>query len=155
MINLKEKKNIIFLFMVFMLPMAAIAQVPEKKKEVNYTEQELKKFVEVYRKATKIQEKNQDKMVEAIEAEKLDIDRFNTILTAQQQQKTDELEASEEELKAFNNAVQKVVKIQTKMQEEISDYIEENLGIKKYDQIVLAYQQDEKVRATIDGIMNQ
>ncbi len=128
-------------------------QINSKPVQENFSEAELKSFVEANERVTKIQQETQQKMVQAIEDEGLTVDRFNEILQAQQdtEKKTD---ASSEELVSFNSAAQVIMienkKTETKMETAIQ---EQGLDLDTYHEIIVAYQQSPKVKSKIDDLL--
>ena len=146
-----------------MTGVSAIAQVnpattPQQGVEVqtNFEEEELKQFASAAGKVVLIQQETEQKMIQAIENEDLEINKFNEILMAQQNQQTEDLEATPEDLQKFDKAAAQVIQIQTEVQEEMVEAIkEEGLEPQKYEQILLAYQSDANVKAKVDALISQ
>ncbi len=112
---------------------------------------ELKQFDSAAVKVMYIQEESQEKMMLAIEENDLSLDRFNELLMEGQQGGQESINASEEELAAFNESMAEVQTIQNGMQTEMMEAIsEEGLGVDKYQQIMQAYEQDEALRNSVD-----
>jgi hypothetical protein len=139
---------------------AAFAQVPmqqgqpQQQVETDFDRQELEEFVNVYIQSSEIQQGNEAEMVQAIEEEDLELNRFNEILTVQQnQQSAEEINASAEEMAAFNKAAEKIMKVQQKTQAEIEQLIESEIGKEKYQQIAMAYQQSPEVQQQVNEIL--
>jgi hypothetical protein len=148
-----------FVFILF-ISAGVMAQVPmqqgQQQQQVNtdFSEEELEGFVEVYVKASEIQQQNETVMMQAIEEEDLELQRFNEILTSrQQQQSAEEINASAEELAAFNKAAEKIMTVQQEAQTEINELIEEEIGAEKYQQIAMAYQQSPDVQQKINEML--
>jgi len=134
------------------------ATSPQQSQEVqtNFEDEELKQFASAAGKVVVIQQETEQKMIQAIESEDLEINKFNEILMAQQNQQTDQLEATPEDLQKFDKAAAQVMQIQTEVQEEMVEAIkEEGLEPQKYEQILLAYQSDANVKAKIDALISQ
>lgn len=156
----RSVKAIFFSFtFVFFIAFAAFAQDPvqeqgQAQEAQNFTDEELEQFVVVYQKATEIQQENEAKMIQAIEEEDLEMERFNEILMAQQnQQNAEEINASAEELASFNSAAEKIMQVQQEAQTEITQLIEDELGSEKYQQIVISYQQNPEVQERVNQML--
>jgi hypothetical protein len=147
-----------FVFILF-ITAGAMAQVPmqqgqQQQVNTDFSEEELEGFVEVYVKASEIQQQNETVMMQTIEEEDLELERFNEILTSrQQQQPAEEINASAEELAAFNKAAEKIMTVQQEAQTEINQLIEEEIGAEKYQQIAMAYQQSPDVQQKINEML--
>ncbi len=157
-----EGKAFIFSFVLALFfGFTAMAQqpmqgLPQQQQEVNtdFSEQELEQFVTVFKKANEIQQKNEEVMVQAIEEEDLELDRFNEILVArQQQQSAEDINASAEEMASFNQAAEKIMSVQQEAQAEIEQIIEGELGMQKYQEIVMAYQQSPEVQEKVNQML--
>lgn len=157
----KLKNTFPFFLICFFLSVAASAQQapsPLQQQEVNtdFDDTELKKFANAAGKVVVIQQETEKKMIKAIEEEDLDLNKFNEIMTAQQNQQTENLEATPEELQKFDKASAQLMKIQTDVQSEMVEVIqEEGLEPQQYEQILLAYQSDQNVKAKIDALISQ
>lgn len=155
-------KAIIFSFAIAMcFTFEAVAQVPMQQEQQqqapvqdDFSEEELEQFVGVYMQAAEIQQKNESQMIAAIEEEEMDIDRFNEILMARQnQQNVEEIDATAEEMASFNNAAEKIMAVQQEAQAEIEELIENEMGSQKYQQIVMAYQQSPEVQEKVNQML--
>ncbi len=168
-------KSIYSLCLLLFMAGAAVAQtVPAQDQQpqaqpmedqqpvkADFSETELEKFVDVYVQVAEIQQENETVMMQAIEAENLDINRFNEILQAQQQQATGEqpatgeVNATAEEMAAFNNAAQKIMTVQKEAQTEMQQVIDQDLGMETYEQIVIAYQQNPEVQQKVNMLLEE
>lgn len=153
-------KAVIFSFAIAMFfTFEAVAQVPmqqgqQQPVQEDFSDEELEQFVDVYIQAAEIQQKNESQMIQAIEEEELDINRFNEILMARQnQQNVEEIDATAEEMASFNNAAEKIMAVQQEAQAEIEQLIESEMGSQKYQQIVMAYQQSPEVQQKVNQIL--
>lgn len=151
--------------LVLLMGSAAIAQgLPAQEQpqvKTDFSENELEKFVDVYVQVAEIQQENETVMMQAIEEENLDINRFNEILQAQQQQATGQAQPADsasftaEEMAAFNNAAQKIMAVQQEAQTEMQQVIDKEVGLETYEQIVLAYQQSPEVQQQINKLLEE
>ena len=152
-------KMIFSLMIAVFMSGAAMAQVPAGQEQVktDFSDEELEQFVEVYIQANEIRMENETAMMQAIEEEEnIDMARFNEILTArQQQQSINEIDATAEEMAAFNKAAQKIMTVQQEAQKEINQLIEEELGRQTYQQIGMAYQQDPELQQEINQLLEE
>lgn len=122
--------------------------------DTDFDRQELEEFVNVYIQSSEIQQGTEAEMIQAIEEEDLELNRFNEILTVQQnQQSAEEINASAEEMAAFNKAAEKIMKVQQETQAEIEQLIESEIGKEKYQQIAMAYQQSPEVQQRVNEIL--
>lgn len=128
--------------------------MPQQQQEVrtDFTEKEIETFVEANLEVTKVQQEAEQKAMGIIEKNDLELERFNEIVAIQQGQSDEE--ASPEELQAFNAAAQEIMannqKIQAKMQEVLN---EKGVSEQDYQQIMMAYQQDEDFRKKVDSVV--
>lgn len=157
------KKIILSLAFALFFTFGAFAQVPMQQPQqpqqqqqvpTDFDSQELEEFVDVYIKSTEIQQGNEEEMIQAIENEDLEINRFNEILTVQQQQQSvEDINATPEEMAAFNKAAEKIMAVQQETQAEIQELIESEMGAEKYQEIASAYQQSPEVQERVNGIL--
>lgn len=132
--------------------------VPQQQQEVvtDFNDEELKQFASAAGKVMEIQQKTQEDMIKVIEDENLELDKFNQILMSQQNQEAEKVDATAEEMAAFNNASQKIMEIQTDIQTDVVKAIEEEgLEPQKYEQIMLAYQASPEIKAKIDALIQE
>lgn len=153
-------KAVIFSFAIAMFfTFEAVAQVPMQQEQQqpvqeDFSDEELEQFVDVYIQAAEIQQKNESQMIQAIEEEDMDINRFNEILMARQnQQNVEEIDATAEEMASFNSAAEKIMSVQQEAQAEIEQLIESEMGSQKYQQIVMAYQQSPEVQQKVNQML--
>jgi hypothetical protein len=151
------------LFIIFFHLNLSAQQTPDTQNQQtqqqatnDFNDQELMQFANAAEKVIAIQQETEQKMIQVIEEENLEIDKFNSILKAQQSPDAEEVDASEEEMQAFNNATQKLIQIQNDVQDDMIQAIEaEGLEPQKYQEIMLAYQSDPEVKARIDALLQE
>lgn len=132
------------------------AETQEQASADEFTEAELVMFVEANSTVTEIQKASRDSLVAAIEDENLTVDRFNELAKAHRAQKLEEVAENPEEISAFSNAAQRVVKMQPETKEKVEEAIEEEgLTVEKYEAIMAAYQNDPAVKAKISAVINK
>ena len=92
-------------------------------------------------------------MVEKIEEEDLTVEQFNKLIDSQNK---GQVEATEEELESFNNAVGEIRKIHMEYQEVITETIaKEGITPAKYQEIITGYQQNPELQARINEILEE
>lgn len=148
------------LCLLLLMAASAVAQVVQPQMEAeplreDFSRQELEQFVDVYVEVVEIQKQNEAEMMQAIEAENLELKRFNEILQAQQQRQTSQINTTPQELASFNNAAQKIIAVQQEAQQQIQQLIEQDLGMDVYQQIVLAYQQSPEVQERVNVLLQE
>ncbi|MCX2741737.1 DUF4168 domain-containing protein [Pontibacter anaerobius] len=116
----------------------------------DYSEDDLQKFVEANTAVTEIQKASRDTMVAVIEKNSLTLDRFNELAKAHRSKKLEEVAENPDEIAAFSNAAQEVVKLQPETKDKIQKAIEEQgLTQEKYDALMKAYRENPEVQNQI------
>jgi hypothetical protein len=104
-----------------------------------FSDNEIESFVTATKEVIKLQTEIEQEMIQAIEDSDLTIERFNEIMMAQQNQQSLDAVATEDELESFSEAAQKIIEIQSEMQEEIINVLnEEGLDVATYQEIIMA-----------------
>ncbi|PSL02343.1 DUF4168 domain-containing protein [Cecembia rubra] len=159
MIYSKLTSNIFLLFLTlsFSLSSAFAQQLPgQMEVKEDFSDEELKEFVRVNVALIPVQENAQEKMVEAIQSSGLTIDRFQQLAQAQQAGNLRDAVETPEEVAQFNDAGQKVMATQEKMQEEIQKVISDSkLSEQEFQEIYVAYSQSAKVKEKVDEMMDK
>ncbi|UCS94122.1 DUF4168 domain-containing protein [Echinicola marina] len=144
----------VFAFLFFALQGTAFAQGATK--DNNFTDEDYEKFVDINVAIIPVQQEMQGKMVKAIEDEGLEINRFQELARAQQSGNIQDASDDPAELAKFNQAGQKVMEMQKDVQVKVQEMIEEEaLSVQKFQQISMAYNQDQKVKEKIDALMQE
>lgn len=126
-------------------------QQPQQEVKTDYSEKELKSFAKAVTNVMTIQEEGQNQMMTAIEENNITVDRFNEMLTEGQQKGQDQIEATEEELTAFTNAMNQVQTMQMEMQEKMMEAITaEELQVDQYQNIMQAYEMSPEIKEKVD-----
>lgn len=147
--------SLIFCF-VFSSSLFAQAQQPMK---TDFTDDELELFIDANKEVVKVQQEAEQEMMEAIdETDGITVERFNEIAMAQQNPDAD-VNMSDEEKTAFQNAAQGVMEVQRETQAKIAATVEEEgMAFNDYRQIMMAYQQSpelqEKIRSMVQEEQN-
>ncbi len=139
---------------MFAVVLFAQQQMPMQQKEVStdYSDDEIETFVEANLDVTKVQQESQKKVMGIIEENDMNLERFNEIVAIQQGQSDKEVEP--EELENFNAAAQEVMahnqETQSKMVAALKNH---DISQEKYQNIMMAYQQDENFRKKVDSVV--
>src|SRR6056297_2149237 len=112
----KITSTLIFIMIVVMVTSAQT----EQKEEVSA--EELKQFASALQEVQTINQQVQQKMVNAVKEEGLEVQRYKEILQAQQDP-NQEANATNEELKQFETAIQEVGELQAKAEQEMEEKI--------------------------------
>ncbi|MCJ8167324.1 DUF4168 domain-containing protein [Pontibacter sp. E15-1] len=120
-----------------------------------FSKEELKTFLQANTNATKVEKEGREALVAAIEEESLTVDRFNELAKAHRQKKLKETAENPEEIAAFSNAAQAIVKLQPEVREKVQAAIEEQgMTMAQYKTILKAYEEDEDLQLEIRRIVH-
>ncbi|MFW5656535.1 MAG: DUF4168 domain-containing protein [Bacteroidota bacterium] len=125
------------LFLVLMIGSLGVFAQPMEE----VTDQELKQFASAFLEVQNVDQQAQQNMIDAVEKEGLEVQRYNEIQQAQQNPEQEAGTANDEEIKKYESASKEIEKIQgqtqQKMQEKITD---EGLTVPRYQEIAAAVQ---------------
>ena len=139
-----------FLFVAVMFMSGAIAQNAQSE---TVSDEELQKYASALNKVEIIDQDAQLKMVNAVEAEGLEVERYNEIREAQMNEST-EVDADSEELEMHQAATMEVVKIIREVQEEMqSKIMEAGLSLNRYQEISQLVQNDPELQAKLQELL--
>lgn len=130
---------------------------PQQQQQVkeDFSDDEIKTFIKANERIVQVQQEGEQEMMQAIEAEDIEIERFNEILMSRQNP-DQETDATPEELAAFSKAAEKIMEVQQKLEQKAMKAVEEEgMAIEDYQQIMMAYQQSPKVQQQVDKIMKE
>lgn len=130
--------------------------VQQQAPDIDVSDKELEKFVNAVEEVQKLQKSSQEKMINAIEGEGLDANRFIQINNLQMNQQADSSdEVSENEMKSYNKAKKKVDKMQKEMQDKQVKAIEsQGIDVERYVEIARAAQADPELRQKIQKMQS-
>ncbi|WP_276499546.1 DUF4168 domain-containing protein [Pontibacter litorisediminis] len=139
---------------------AAMAQQPtpptQQAKPQNFSDADLQQFADASTRLMVVQQEGEKAMMGILEEEKLSVEKFNQMAQAHQQQKLAEVEATPEEMAAFNKAAQRMMEMQPTLQKDLEDAIQKDgMTLEKFEQIMMAYRQDQAVQQRIDQLMQE
>lgn len=140
-------------------PEAPQAPVESQHPQVreDYSDAELESFVNANKKVASIQEETEEMIIDQIEEKGMTVDRFNEILAGQQDPaRKDSVQATAEELAAFNEIATSIVSENEKVREKIETSIEEEgINLPTYEAIMVAYQFSPKVQERIHKLLER
>ncbi len=144
-----------FFFFIGTVALNAQQMQHQQQLKTDYSDDELEQFVETVIEVMPLQNESEEKMIGEIEDRGLTVEQFNEIL-AQLENPEVELTASEEEVEAFEKAIEEVQQVQMNYQIKINGVIEENdMTVEEYEMIIMAYQQDRQLQQRIDQLMQE
>lgn len=121
----------------------------------DFTDEELKLFLKANKSVAMVQQGAEQKMIQAIEEEEMDINRFNEIANAQQDPQA-EPDFTEEEMATFTKAAEKVMAVQRETQSEVAEAVEsEGMEFNDYQQIMMAYQSSPVVQEKLTKLIEE
>ncbi|MFW5656534.1 MAG: DUF4168 domain-containing protein [Bacteroidota bacterium] len=119
-------------------------QQPTQETEVS--DEELKEFAEVAEQVQIINQEVQQKMMNALEAEAMDAQRFTEIHQAQQNPEQN-IDATSEEMKKYEATTREFEKIQGQAQQKMQEKItESDLTMPRYEEIAMILQSDPELQ---------
>lgn len=137
-------KVTILLMLLMATSMSAFAQTA-----TDVSDEELGQFASAFQQVQVIDQSSQQEMVKAVEEKNLTVQRYNEIQQATQDP-SQQLDATDEELKRVDSASQGLEQIQVKAQEEMqATIIGEGLTVERYQQIIAAIQSDPELQQKI------
>lgn len=117
------------------------------------SDEDLEKFVNVYQVVQMENQQLQQGMVEMIQEEGMEVERFNEIHSASSSPEG-EVEAGSEELAIHQKVVKKMEEKQNEFQERVTELIEkEGLTLEKYQEVFQELQADQKLQQKFSELM--
>ncbi|MBD0258070.1 MAG: DUF4168 domain-containing protein [Cytophagales bacterium] len=128
---------------------------PQLKTE-DISDNDLRQFVQASARAAAVQEESQKAMVAVVEEEKLSVEKFTEMAKAHQQQKLDAVSATAEEKAAFSKAAERIMAMQPEIEQNMQQAIQkEGITLDKFEQIMLAYQQNPAIQARVQKMLEE
>lgn len=125
---------------------------PQEKVKTDFSDSQLKTFVNVNKKLQPLQQSSQEEMQKSITSAGLTVDRFNEIAKAQEQ--GGKSDATADESTAFNNAVKELMKQREKIDTQMQSIIKnEGMDVQTFQGIVAAYQQSPEIQQKIQKML--
>jgi hypothetical protein len=154
MLILKKMSNLLFLFLFVIT--GIYAQLPQQQAQpTEVSNSEIKQFATALLKIQSIEEQIQGKMVSAVQDAGIDVQRFNEIIKTSKDP-NQEVDASDDEYEKFNNANQAIEEIQNQAQQDMQKIVRENdLTVNRYQQIMMAVQNDPELQQKLQAEMEE
>lgn len=133
---------------------AQTSQLPQQQEQqkVEVSDAELSKFAKAYQGIQVAEQESQKKMIAAVEEQDLEIAQFNEIHQAQMQNQ--EVNASKNDLKKHEKAVEKIEAMQPEIQKSMEEIItSQGLSIERFQQIATAMQADPTLQQRLQQLM--
>lgn len=132
-------------------------QQPEPATQAaGFSDQDLQQFADASARLMLVHQEGEETMMTILEEEKLSVEKFNEMAQAHQQQRLSEVAATPEEMAAFNKAAQRMIEMQPGFQKDLENAIQQDgMTMEKFEQIMLAYRQDQAVQQRIDLLMQE
>lgn len=148
-----------FLICAFSFSTKATAQntVPQQQQQpqavkTDYTDNQLKAFLDVNKKLQPLQQTAQQHIVKSIESSGLTVDRFREIAKSQQEGGNTSLSAQDST--AFNKAAEEIMKEKGKTDSQMVAVIQkEGMDIETFQGIAMAYQQSPEIQQKINKLI--
>ncbi|MEE4177812.1 MAG: DUF4168 domain-containing protein [Bacteroides sp.] len=131
-------------------------ETEEPKKEFRFADQDLLNFYDANRELSELQKETNEKIVAAVEANGLTMERFNQIASAAQIGALDGGMYSEEEISFFNTAAPQITEIQKEMQGKIEAALME-LGLNSdyYQEIMNEFRADADLQTHVRELLRE
>jgi len=146
-----------FIFSLALAVGVSAQQLPQQQQQQvteDFSDEEIEKFVKINQEIMPIQEQMQGRMMETIEESGLEVERFNQLAQAMQQGNIKDVSDDPQEIAKFNQAGQKVMEMNQEIGEEYQKKMTAHkMDPERFQQIMIAYQQSEKVRSKVDSMM--
>jgi hypothetical protein len=140
-------KTMITLLFACLVTSLSIAQ------EQKITKGELNKFAEAYQEVRLANQTSQQKMMKAVTEEDLSVERFNIINQAEQNPNK-EVDATDDELKNYQAAMESVEKIQKDIEMQLQTKIKEaGLTLERFQQIANQMKTDKALQQRLAILM--
>lgn len=147
--------SLIFILAIGAMPL--LAQNPtmpqQQQEKIEVSDAELLKFAEVFQQMRMLNQQAQQEMIQAVEAEELELQRFNEI----HQGKMDaskEVETSSTEDEKYEAVLAELQEIQPKYQEKMQSAIADSgLSMERYQQMAMALQSDAELQKRLQEMM--
>ncbi|WP_242921356.1 DUF4168 domain-containing protein [Pontibacter liquoris] len=119
-----------------------------------YSDADMKQFADANNRLMALQQVSEQKMMKILEEEHLSVEKFNQMAQAHQQQKLTEVQATPEEMAAFNKSAQRIMELQPTLQTEAEAAIKKDgMALDKYQEMMTAYQQDPAFQEKVNKLM--
>lgn len=119
-----------------------------------FTDEELELFVEAVQQIMPLDQISRMQMMGELEDQDISVEKFNEINQAIQTGV--EPDATQDEMDAFNIAMDNIEEIQVEFEEILKETIEETgLSFERYEEIIMAYEEDPELQERIHQLLEQ
>lgn len=126
-------------------------QMPQSSEAMNFSDEELEKFVDIDMQLQPMQQQAQQEMIATVEEKGMAVEKFQEI--AQSQQQGDSTAFSSEEMQSFNEINEDLSEIDRQLREEVQAKIEEEgVSLERYQEIAMAVNQDPSLQQKLQEI---
>lgn len=147
--NFRTKKFAGFLLFFVFTTTALMAQVNQTK----VTDSELDKFATVFQHMRMMDQEIQREMMQVVEDEEMDIQRFNKLYKANMDPAVD-ANPSKEEQEKYENIVAEIEKMQVDFQKKMEKTISDSgLTVERYQQIATRLQKDPELQERLKSAL--
>ncbi len=149
------------------IPQEEQKQMPERSKQnpdpfqqpsqaTEVSDKELEQFADAAQQVQIINQEFQQRMINKLEENELDVQRFNEIQQAQQNPGQEINATSKEEMKNYNASTRELEKIQGQAQQKIQEKITESgLTVSRYEEIAMILQNNLELQEKLKMIQEQ
>ncbi len=119
-----------------------------------FTDEELELFVEAVQQIMPLNQISQMQMMGELEDQEISVEKFNEINQALETGM--EPDATQDEMDAFNIAMDNIEEIQVEFEEILKETIEETgLSFERYEEIIMAYEEEPELQERIHELLEQ
>lgn len=150
-------KKLYSFILVFSLSLTAVfAQMPQQiEPATDVSDEEMEQFANAFSGIQQIDQQLQPELVQAVQEEGIEVQRFNEIMNAQQNP-NQEVDAREEELKKFAAASREIEEIQMRAQREMREVVTKSgLDMERYQAIIAALRNDAELQQRLQQMMQE
>jgi len=130
-------------------------QMPDLPASSDVSDEEIEMVASAINELGPIQVEAQEKMQEAVEGEDITFERFQQMMMAMQNpQMADQVNITDEEMATLQTLQPTLMEIQSEADQKMVEKIESSgLTVERYQNIVMAAQQDEELRARVEALL--
>ena len=125
--------------------------------EVDISDEELHEFIDASMNAQQIQQESQQEMLAIADDEGIDVNTYNEIMQAQQMgQSTEELDVSDDDVRRYEAAQERIQEVEEGMENLFAQAIEESgMSMERFQEINMAVQQDPQLQQQLQMMMQE
>ncbi|MDQ3190653.1 MAG: DUF4168 domain-containing protein [Bacteroidota bacterium] len=157
MVKIKKYLGVLCLMFLITTTGTTVISSPVFNQESEYSVETLDKFILATKQISLIQEQGEQKMVETIENEDLDIDTFNKIAEMMiNPENAEQIEVTPRQMDSFTFVLEKLQLLQIEIQQEMEQAIvDNNMSIEDYQKIVEDYHNNPAFQQQINEMLQE